>query len=118
MTVDYKLVVTLIGLGFALVELALGRVLFREATRRRDVILEVVSTASLSVIIVPTILWTSAALTEAAAPGSKDALASLPGVAMFVILLFADDLLQYGWHRMVHSVPALFRFHRAHHSAE
>ena len=114
---DYKVVVALIGLAFALVELAFGRFLHREATRRRDVILEVGGTVGLSVVIVPAILWASAALSEVVAPGSRDALAHLPGAAMFVVLLFADDLLQYGWHRLAHTVPLLFRFHRAHHSA-
>lgn len=116
--VDYKIVVALIYLAFALLELALGRFLHHETTRRRDVILEVAGTLGLSVLIVPAILWASAGLTEAVVPGSKDALSHLPGWAMFVILLLADDLPQYGWHRLTHSVPGLFRFHRAHHSAE
>ncbi|MEM7515334.1 MAG: sterol desaturase family protein [Myxococcota bacterium] len=114
---DYKIIVALIGLSYALLELACGRFLHRETTQRRDVILEVGGALGLSVMIVPAILWASATLTEVVAPGSKDALAYLPGWTMFVVLLFADDLLQYGWHRLVHSVPALFRFHRAHHSA-
>jgi sterol desaturase/sphingolipid hydroxylase (fatty acid hydroxylase superfamily) len=51
------------------------------------------------------------------APEYKNALADLPWYAMFGILLLADDMLQYWWHRLSHS-PLLWPLHRAHHTAD
>ena len=38
-------------------------------------------------------------------------------LALVGVLLLADDLTQYWWHRTSHEVPWLFALHRAHHSA-
>lgn len=114
---DYKVVITVVLVGFALVELAAGRFLHRGASRRGDVWIEALSTAALPAVVQPAILWASAGLMATVAPGSAGAWAHLPAWAMFGILLLADDLTQYGWHRLSHAVPALYRLHRAHHSA-
>ncbi len=42
----------------------------------------------------------------------------LPFAAQFVLILFVADLTQYWVHRAFHGVPALWRFHRIHHSAD
>lgn len=31
------------------------------------------------------------------------------------MLLIGDDMMQYWWHRLAHTQPFLFNFHRAHH---
>jgi sterol desaturase/sphingolipid hydroxylase (fatty acid hydroxylase superfamily) len=49
-------------------------------------------------------------------PASEGWLAWLPAPEMFCILLIADDLTQYGWHRLSHT-SWLYPLHRAHHSA-
>jgi len=51
------------------------------------------------------------------APGSQGAWSGLPWYAMAGILLIADDMTQYWWHRASHS-PLLWPLHRAHHSAQ
>lgn len=48
-------------------------------------------------------------------PDYRGAWANLPMWAMVFILLVGDDMTQYWWHRLSHSVPFLFDFHRAHH---
>ncbi len=115
---DYKLVVVLIFAAFAGLELALGRFLNREATTPKDVILEIGSGLALPLLIVPTVLVGSAAIAEAAVPGSAGALSHWPWWLMFLGLLVADDLTQYLWHRLSHAWPGLYLLHRAHHSAE
>lgn len=40
----------------------------------------------------------------------------LPKVAQLGLYLVLRDLVQYGVHRLLHAVPALWRFHRVHHS--
>jgi sterol desaturase/sphingolipid hydroxylase (fatty acid hydroxylase superfamily) len=115
--VDYRLVVTLIFVGFAVVELVAGRLLYVEETTRDDVLVELGS-ALLPIAIVPGILTATAVATAWVAQGSQGALAAWPAWLMFVTLIVADDLMQYTWHRLAHSHPLLFRFHRAHHSAQ
>lgn len=82
----------------------------------RDTILDAVSTTLLPLAVVPFILTVTPHIVEQVAPGSEGCLAHLPGWAMFGVLLLADDLTQYGWHRLSHRT-ALFALHRAHHSA-
>lgn len=114
---NYKLVIAGIYTAFAVAELALGRFLHWEETTRKDLILDVANTVTFPVLVVPTVLTLGAMATEAASPGSAGALADLPWWAMVGILLLADDLTQYWWHRTSHEVPWLFALHRAHHSA-
>ena len=78
--------------------------------------LDAVSTALLPLAVVPFILSVTPHLVEQVAPGTAGCLAHWPAWAMFGVLLFADDLTQYGWHRLSHRSP-LFALHRAHHSA-
>ena len=48
----------------------------------------------------------------------RDAVASQPYVLQFIELMLIADLMQYGFHRLFHSVPFLWRFHAVHHSAQ
>lgn len=113
---DYKLVITAIFVVFALFELLRGRFLNRE-TRPRDLIIEVISTVSIMVVIVPSIIWLVDAFAVATLPQWRDAWASWPWWAMLGVLLVADDMTQYWWHRASHALPWLFHLHRAHHTA-
>lgn len=115
---DYRAVIMLFFVGYVLVELAHGRFWFREKTTAKDLILDFGSVFGLAIVVLPTILWTTAWTTEAVVPGSQGALAHWPVWLMFVVLVIADDLVQYWWHRLSHNCPRLFLLHRAHHSAE
>jgi sterol desaturase/sphingolipid hydroxylase (fatty acid hydroxylase superfamily) len=117
-TADYRVIVMLIFAGFVILELALGRFLFRAKTTPKDVIIEIGSGLGLALVVVPGVMTLSATLAETLAPGSGGSLAHWPAWVMFLTLLVADDLTQYGWHRLSHSVPALNMLHRAHHSGE
>jgi len=50
-------------------------------------------------------------------PAQRGAWSDLPWWAMAGVLLVADDLTQYLWHRLSHT-PLLWPLHRAHHSAQ
>lgn len=51
-------------------------------------------------------------------PQVRQATAALPGLVQFLLLIFVADLTQYWVHRAFHAVPALWRFHAIHHSAD
>ncbi len=48
----------------------------------------------------------------------RAAVAGLPWLVQFVIVLVVSDVAQYWYHRMFHKVPFLWGFHAIHHSAQ
>jgi lathosterol oxidase len=54
----------------------------------------------------------------AANPGIQAWVRERPFVAQFIAILVLTDLTQYWIHRAFHALPALWRFHQIHHSAE
>jgi sterol desaturase/sphingolipid hydroxylase (fatty acid hydroxylase superfamily) len=98
-----KVVVSIILAGFAGLELLRGRFVQREASTRRDVFIDAVTTLGLPLLVVPIIFVGAPRLAEALVPASEGWLAWLPAPEMFCILLIADDLTQYGWHRLSHT---------------
>jgi sterol desaturase/sphingolipid hydroxylase (fatty acid hydroxylase superfamily) len=44
--------------------------------------------------------------------------AGLPFVVQFLAIMFLTDFVQYWQHRLFHKIPALWRFHAVHHSAQ
>lgn len=115
---NYKLIITLIMLGFAALELITGRLFDWERTRARDLWMEALATLSITLLTVPTIIWLVDAVMRAWWPGLEGVWASWPWWAMLGVLLVADDMTQYWWHRVSHAHPMLYNLHRAHHTAE
>jgi sterol desaturase/sphingolipid hydroxylase (fatty acid hydroxylase superfamily) len=110
-----QLLAALFVLGvFALAELLTGRFFPREA-HREDNRLDAVVTL-LFPLISGTVLLVSTALCAALMPAYRDALADWPWWQMLAVLLVADDLTQYLWHRLSHT-SVMWPLHRAHHSA-
>ena len=52
------------------------------------------------------------------ANGIRSAIASQPVVLQFLEIMFLTDLVQYWFHRTFHQIPALWKFHAVHHSAQ
>ncbi|MEM7159640.1 MAG: sterol desaturase family protein [Myxococcota bacterium] len=115
---SYKVVVALIFVAFALVELGAGRLFDMARTTKKDIIVELGSGLCLPAFVVPGVTLASAGLIEMLVPGSAGRLSHWPVWLMFLTMLVVDDLGQYLWHRLTHSVPWLFELHRAHHSGE
>lgn len=113
---DYKITIAGIFVGFAALEILGGQFLNRSRSTAKDVIIELGAGILLPVLVVPLILFASAGLTEWLVPGSAGALVDWPWWGMLLILLLADDLTQYWWHRLSHTLPWLYALHRAHHS--
>ena len=111
-----KLYLTLVLVGFALVELIKGRFLNRDRASFKDIAMDIGSVILVPLVIIQVILSVTPFIGEALVANSEGLLSDLPWWAMFGILLVADDMTQYFWHRASHS-SWLYPLHRAHHSA-
>ena len=116
--VQNLLVLCLIG-GFGLMEFASRRYqsTVRTSATSNDTKLELMMFVSLLAITQPLAILGAAKLGAWLVPDRKGVMADWPWWAMVGVLLVADDMTQYWWHRASHS-PLLWPLHRAHHSAQ
>ena len=105
-----------IYLGFAVLELWRSHLFSKPEQTRDDGIVEGVSMVMLIAVTQPAIVFSSAALMGAVAPGFEGALANLNVFAAIALFLVLDDMTQYWWHRASHTFPWLYNLHRAHHN--
>lgn len=91
--------------------------LYNKKADRNEFILDLVSFAIPKVLFPPVLAYFSLKLLPAILPGVQHILSWVPFFWGVVIIAVADDLTQYWNHRLHHQVPALWRFHRTHHSA-
>ena len=112
-TVQLLAAVAVLG-AFALAEIIQGRFFPSEATRE-DNRLDVAVTLMFPVVSAA-VLTAATALCEWLIPAQRGVLAHWPWWQMLLVLLVADDLTQYGWHRLSHT-SVMWPLHRAHHSA-
>lgn len=114
---QYRTIVFLVFLAFVLVEAIAGRLLQPGRATARDLLIELGSGLGLPLVVIPGVFGVVPMLIDAVDPGAAQRLAHWSWWQMFVVLLLADDLTQYAFHRASHQIPWLFRLHRAHHSA-
>jgi sterol desaturase/sphingolipid hydroxylase (fatty acid hydroxylase superfamily) len=111
----FQLLVLLMVLSaFAWAEMVQGRFFAKEATRE-DNRLDIAVTL-LFPLITGAVMAASTALCQWLMPLQKNALADWAWWQMVLVLLVADDLTQYFWHRLSHT-SVMWPLHRAHHSA-
>ena len=110
---------TILGLfiGFALWEASRTGFLRKAGASRDDLKADATAYLATGVVLVPLVFAMSYALAAAVFPGREGQWADWPLLAQFGVLLLADDLVQYAWHRAAHKYPLLYRLHRAHHEA-
>ncbi len=102
---------------FIVLEILFTRFFRKPGQRRGDGVVELLSTGALSVLIQPLVLTSGIALGALLLPAYGGALESWPFWGVFLLFLIFDDLTQYGWHRLSHTVPWLYKLHRPHHNA-
>ena len=113
-----KLVILGIFIGFALLEVIYTGLFRKKGQTRSDAIVEIVSTITLLAVTQPLALLGGGFLASLIWPDAANSLAGVSifaGVALFLIF---DDLSQYWWHRVSHTVPWLYKLHRPHHNAQ
>ena len=102
---------------FIIAEIIFTRFFNKAAQVPGDGIVESTSTAVLLLVTQPFIIATTSALGLHFFPDYQDALAGIPVVAGVLLLLVLDDMMQYWWHRLSHTIPWLYKLHRPHHNA-
>ena len=103
--------------GFASMEVISRRYKQHVHATANDTKLELFMFLSLLAITQPLAIFATQKLGQWLAPDYRGAIAQWPWWAMVGVLILADDLTQYWWHRLSHS-PLLWPLHRANHSAE
>lgn len=100
--------------AFALGELVIGRFFAPEATGEDD---RLDAAVTVMFPVISGLVFAAAKLLCGwAIPAQQDAWAAWPWWQMVIVLLVADDLTQYWWHRLSHT-SVMWPLHRAHHSA-
>jgi sterol desaturase/sphingolipid hydroxylase (fatty acid hydroxylase superfamily) len=103
---------------FALAEFFRTDLFHKPRQRRKDAVVEIVGTSTLLLLTQPLVLFAAAMIAAFIAPDARDSLAGIPILAQVGLLLVFDDMTQYWWHRISHSVKWLYHLHRPHHDAE
>ncbi|MEL7311196.1 MAG: sterol desaturase family protein [Pseudomonadota bacterium] len=112
-----KLVILLIFVVFAGLEIARTQFFSKPGQKRGDAAVEVISVLTLLLVTQPLALVGGGFLASMIWPTAENALRSLPVLAGVGLFLVFDDLTQYWWHRLSHTVPWLYKLHRPHHNA-
>lgn len=103
--------------AFILAELVFTQFFKKSEQVKSDGVVELVSTLSLLLFTQPKILVLTYGLGLAIFPQYQNGLSNVNVVLGFGLFLILDDLTQYWWHRLSHSVPWLYNLHRPHHNA-
>jgi len=107
-----------IFLAFALAEYLFTNLLHKPRQRHKDLIVEIIGMSTLVLLTQPLVLLGGGLIAATLAPQARDSLASIPLYAQIGLFLVLDDMAQYWWHRVTHSVKWLYELHRPHHDAE
>lgn len=112
-------IIVLIGIfaAFSLAEALRTGFLLKPQQRGKDGPIEIISGLVLLSITQPGVLLASGWLMSQIFPQHADALIAAPLLLQIGLLLICDDMMQYWWHRLSHTLPWLYKLHRAHHDA-
>lgn len=108
----------IIFVAFCVAEFLRTGLFHKKGQRRKDGIVEVVSTTILFAVTQPLVLLSGGLVAAAIFPDKAGDLAAWPILAQIGLLLIFDDMTQYWWHRLNHNVKWLYELHRPHHDAE
>lgn len=113
-----KIAILLIFAGFAVLEIVKTSFFRKKGQTRSDVIVEIGSVLALLLVTQPLALFGGGYIASLIWPNAAGALSGIPLVAGVALFLVFDDMTQYWWHRLSHTVPWLYKLHRPHHNAE
>lgn len=111
-----ELLILMIFFGFAILEIIFTQFFYKKEAKKGDWIVEVLSTLSLTAVVQPFVLFAGGVVGSFFLP--QNMLVDISFWAGIGLLLIFDDMTQYWWHRLSHSVSWLYNLHRPHHNAE
>ena len=112
------LVILCILMIFVVLEICFTQFFNKKKQTNSDGIVEIISTLTLVILTQPAVLFLGGLTATLLAPNLEDVLKTWPIWAVLGLFLIFDDMTQYWWHRLSHSVPWLYKLHRPHHNAE
>ena len=102
---------------FVILEILHTRFFDKPEQSRDDGIVEAASTVTLSLFTQPLVLLMGGMVAAWLLPSWEGVLSEWTFWAVFALFLVFDDLTQYWWHRLSHTIPWLYKLHRPHHNA-
>jgi len=113
-------VIAIVGifLVFGILEFLRTQLFSKPEQTRDDAFVEIIGSFVLLVITQPSIILAAGYLMSLVAPQWEGSLAGISLIAAIGLFLVFDDMMQYWWHRLSHSVPFLYNLHRSHHNAK
>ena len=111
------IVIFCIFFAFVVLEILFTQFFNKKGQTADDVWVEILGTGTLTLITQPFVMASGAVLASFLVPGAAGLLENWPFWAVFCLFLIFDDMSQYWWHRLSHSVPWLYNLHRPHHNA-
>lgn len=112
-----KVAILLILITFAVLESVRSSFFRKPEQTKSDATVEIISTLSLMIIVQPLVLFGGGYIASLLFPDSANALINIPILAGVALFLIFDDMTQYWWHRLSHTLPWLYKLHRPHHNA-
>ena len=106
-----------IFLGFCLMEITFSTFFRQKEAQPYDGIVDTITLLLPALITRPLIFFSAFAGMGYFLPETKGSLSTLSIPLGLLLLVFADDLVQYWQHRLIHTVPWLYNLHRVHHQA-
>lgn len=109
--------VILIFCAFAAAEAWRNGFVHKPGQQTKDLQVELIGGLTLLLVTQPLVMLGSIGLSSLVWPQAAGALSGTSLGLQILLLLLCDDMVQYGWHRLSHRVPWLYKLHRAHHDA-
>ncbi len=103
--------------GFILLELALTKFFKKPGQTTDDAVVEILGSGMLLLVTQPFALFLGATVAATFASQYEGVLSTWHWLPVLGLFLVFDDMMQYWWHRLSHTVPWLYNLHRAHHNA-
>lgn len=113
-----SLIIIGIFVVFIILEMLFTQFFSKQGQQQGDGVFEVLSSASLVLFTQPLVVFLGAGMASFLAPDAAGMLESWSYISVFMLFIIFDDLTQYWWHRLSHTVPWLYNLHRPHHNAE
>ncbi len=113
-----EMIIASLFFGFIVLEIVRSDFFHKPGQKPGDAAVEITSTLILSLITKPVTFGGGVAIGAVLLPDYKNVLTTQPVWLVLALFLIFDDMTQYWWHRLSHTVPWLYKLHRPHHEAE